>query len=187
MAFRRALLKKRNRHVLVKDYIRPRAGDRVLDIGCGPGSMLEDLPDVVYTGIDLDENYIAEARRRFGDRGRFYQGRANLDNLKEMGTFDIALAIAVMHHLDDQEAQELLFLAKTSLRPGGRFVILDCCYTERQPRAARFIIGLDRGRNIRTPEQLDRLIKIAFPAFASEVRTDFLRIPYTHYIGVAIA
>jgi len=185
--FRRAVSRKRTRYVLVREYIRPHPGDRVLDIGCGPGVLLCDLPDADYTGIDLNERYIAEARRRFGGRGSFIRGTASPQTLNEPGAFDVALAIGVLHHLDDPEAQALLLLAKKALRPGGRFVVLDCCYTERQSRAARFIIGLDRGRHVRTPGQLDRLIGETFPAMTSTVRTDLLRIPYTHYLGLATA
>ena len=37
---------------------------RHLDIGCGPGDRLSSLPEVNYTGFDLDPNYIAAATRR---------------------------------------------------------------------------------------------------------------------------
>jgi len=50
----------------VERYIRPKASDRVLDCGCGPGILVEYLPAVDYVGIDIDEKYIAAARRRKG-------------------------------------------------------------------------------------------------------------------------
>ncbi len=54
--------------IYARDYVRSRTGDRVLDIGCGPGSMLEYLPGVEYVGVDLSPNYIRAAQSRFGSR-----------------------------------------------------------------------------------------------------------------------
>ena len=45
----------------------------------------------------------------------------------------------------------------------------------------------DRGRHVRTPGQLDRLIGETFTAMTLTVRTDLLRIPNTHYLGLATA
>ena len=53
--------------ILVRDYIRPRPGDRILEIGCGPGTIVPYLPDSEYVGFDLSEEYIEQARRKFSD------------------------------------------------------------------------------------------------------------------------
>jgi SAM-dependent methyltransferase len=149
--------------------------------------MFRDLPDVDYTGVEPEERYIAQARRQFGDRARFILGTASSTILDDLGTYDIVLAVAVMHHLDDGEARELLRLARRALCPGGRLVTVDCCYTDEQSSVARFLIGLDRGRHIRTPEHYERLIGGFFPSCSSTVRHDLLRVPYTHFICEAIA
>ena len=39
---------------------------RVLDVGCGPGTNAHHFADVDYTGLDINEGYIADARRRHG-------------------------------------------------------------------------------------------------------------------------
>jgi trans-aconitate methyltransferase len=45
---------------------------RVVDVGCGTGEILDFLPaGIHYHGFDLDPNYIAAAREKYSDRGRF--------------------------------------------------------------------------------------------------------------------
>jgi len=57
----------------IADYLALRPGMRVIDIGCGPGHILRHLPDgIEYTGFDIDEAYIAYARRSFGHLGTFH-------------------------------------------------------------------------------------------------------------------
>jgi hypothetical protein len=54
------------------EVIRPRSGDRVFDIGCGPGALLRCLPETTsYIGFDRNEAYITRARRMHGARGGF--------------------------------------------------------------------------------------------------------------------
>ena len=59
------------RKTVVRDHIKPRDGETVLDIGCGPATMLPYLGQVTYTGIDLNPAYIETAKTQFGDRGTF--------------------------------------------------------------------------------------------------------------------
>ena len=65
---------------LVSEVAKPSPGDRVLDIGCGTGAALSCLGQVDYTGLDMNPRYIAHARRKHGDTGRFlvYSGTHTL-------------------------------------------------------------------------------------------------------------
>lgn len=70
-----------------------RKGIRVLDVGCAVGgfcALLRELqPDVQYTGVDISETMISEARRRYPD-SRFEVSRA--DRLPfQNGEFDLVL------------------------------------------------------------------------------------------------
>ncbi len=66
----------------VNEILRPAPGMKMLDVGCGPASILAYLPPLDYTGIDLNEKHIAYARRLYGDRGRFIVGNA-ADDLRQ--------------------------------------------------------------------------------------------------------
>ena len=44
------------RRDLVARHVRPVPGQRILDIGCGPGDILQFLGDTEYCGLDLSES-----------------------------------------------------------------------------------------------------------------------------------
>ena len=62
------------RRSLIQNHVRAKLGDKVIDIGCGTAEVLRYLPDVDYIGIDINQNYIAFARRTYGNRGTFLVG-----------------------------------------------------------------------------------------------------------------
>jgi SAM-dependent methyltransferase len=167
----------------VAEFVKPRPGDKVLDIGCGPGDMLTCLPGVDYVGLDISPEYIEAAKRRFGTAGRFYCTDVGLASIgHELGQFDLALATGVLHHLDDERAARLFELARLALRPGGKLITYDGCYVPGQSPVARRMLSMDRGKFVRTREEYVRLASAHFPVIESHVRHDLLRIPYTHLI-----
>jgi SAM-dependent methyltransferase len=167
----------------VNEYVRPRPGDNLLDIGCGIGDVVEHLPEVNYTGFDTSAEYILSARQRYGNRGRFFCERVDVAHCEE-GAYDLVLSIGVLHHLDDPEALNLFRLAAHALKPGGRLITLDGCFTPDQSRLARFIISRDRGQNVRTEEGYRRLATqiCSLRLLAVHIRHNLLRTPYTHII-----
>lgn len=166
----------------ITTYLRPLKGNKLLDIGCGPADILTDLPEVDYTGFDLNPKYIKAARERFGNKGTFFCGRISRDTVPADQIYDLVLAKGVLHHLNDSEAIELFNLAKAVLKPTGRLVTLDGCYTENQSTIARFFLSQDRGKYVRQSSGYIELACSVFPRVQPALRTDFLRIPYTHLI-----
>lgn len=170
------------RHYIVERYIRPHPGDRVLDIGCGPADFAPLMPDVDYLGVDHNPDYIEQARSRYGGRARFLHADVCDANVGIDGAFDIIIAIGLLHHLGDPQAAALLAAASRRLKAGGRMVTIDPALTRPQHWMARLIIHNDRGRHVRSATEYERLVRPAFGNVVTEVRTDLLRLPYTHVI-----
>jgi len=171
------------RNILVTEYIRSKCGDRILDIGCGPGDIVPHLPGPIeYLGLDTSQEYIEYAKSHFGDRATFICQHVSDKTFKQDSYFDVALAIGILHHLDDFDALNLFHLAKTALKPGGRLITFDGVYTENQSFCARYIISSDRGQNVRTKDGYLALATQVFSQIKVSIRHDLLRIPYTHII-----
>jgi SAM-dependent methyltransferase len=153
-----------------------------VDIGCGTGELVRYLPETDYVGFDARKEYVQAAQARHGQRGRFLHARVGNAPLVSEAPFDLAIAFGVIHHLDDAEADLLFAEARSALKPGGRLVTYDPCRVTGQSRVARWLISMDRGRAIRTPAALGKLAAAHFSDIRTDVRHDFLRIPYTHVV-----
>jgi SAM-dependent methyltransferase len=172
----------RARQRLVAEHISPRAGDRLLDIGCGPGHILAALPETVrYVGFDENPAYIEAARAQWGERAEFQCMSVQDADLGDR-RFEIVLAMGILHHLDDAAGGALLGLAARALVPEGRFIATDATYVPGQPRLARMLIDRDRGEHVRPPEGYAALARPWFERVELQVRGDFLRLPYTHSV-----
>jgi cyclopropane fatty-acyl-phospholipid synthase-like methyltransferase len=109
----------RRKHVAV--HIRPSPGDFVVDLGCGPGDILDYLPNVRYLGFDVNPAYIKAALSRYGSMGEFRMSSVNRAELTDLfGHVDIVMANGVVHHLDDEDAEHLFALASSLSEPRSR-------------------------------------------------------------------
>jgi SAM-dependent methyltransferase len=172
------------RETYVREYLRPEPGERVLDVGCGPGDVLAYLPELTYIGVDLSEKYVAAARNRFGTRGEFRCQDVSELAVQEPASFDLVMANGLLHHLDDATAAHLMDVAARALKPGGRLVTLDGCRVPGQSRFARFMLNMDRGKFVRHEAGYVGLARARFSRVESHVRHDLMRLPYTHIILV---
>jgi 2-polyprenyl-3-methyl-5-hydroxy-6-metoxy-1,4-benzoquinol methylase len=168
-------------NVLVNEYIQPIAGGRILEIGCGSGTILRYLPQSEYLGFDLSSRYIELARRRFPE-AQFVCERVSQFSLAKQHSFDVVLALGIVHHLEDEEAQQLFRIAHDALKPGGKLVTVDGVWTCDQSAAARWLLARDRGEYVRSEPEYVSIASGVFGKVKPSVRHDLLRIPYTHMI-----
>lgn len=130
----------------VNEFVAAKTGMKVLDIGCGTATILKYLPEnLEYVGFDVNPNYIVKAQSRYGKQGRFFCQRVSDTVIKEREYFDIVLANAVLHHLDNDEATTLFQTAYLVLAPGGYLVTCDPAFvgpwTVRTITRQVFILG----------------------------------------------
>jgi cyclopropane fatty-acyl-phospholipid synthase-like methyltransferase len=167
------------RRYFIDHYVRPRPGERILDIGCGPGEIVPYLPEgVKYVGYDISPEYIDWANRRFGGRGEFIATRFDESELVRHAPFDKAIVIAVLHHLDDDEARNLLSLLKRAVRPGGRVITADLVSIDGQNPIAQMMVDWDRGQNVRRAHEYTALARPLFEQVEGEI-IDKALIPRT--------
>jgi SAM-dependent methyltransferase len=166
---------------LVNEYIQPGVDARVLEIGCGPGTIVPYLPQSGYLGFDLSSEYIEVARRRF-PRAEFVCERVSGFSIAQRGSFDVVIAVGIVHHLDDAEAKQLFQIAYDALKSGGKLVTVDGVFTEDQSAAARWLLARDRGEYVRSEREYVKIASKVFDNIKPSIRHDLLRLPYTHLI-----
>ncbi len=106
-------------------------GSRVLDFGCGPGSITADLADIVgpkgsVFGVDSSAEAIAVARRDSAATGAKFLEASVYGLPFGDGEFDVAYGHQVLQHL--AEPVSALVEVKRVLRPGGLLAIRDGDY-----------------------------------------------------------
>jgi SAM-dependent methyltransferase len=172
--------------VVAEEYVRPEPGCRILDIGCGPGTLVPYLPRSEYVGIDVSSDYIESARKRFPD-ATFICERVSNYKPPHCSYFDIVLAMGVVHHLDDAEALRLFQIAHEALKTGGKLVTVDGVFTKDQSLAAHFLLTRDRGGFVRNEQGYVQIASKVFTTVKATIRNDLLWIPYTHIIMECIS
>lgn len=101
----------------VVDWLAPRQGERILDLGCGDGVLTAELAaaGAHVVGVDSSADFIAAARAR-GLDARLMDGEA----LTFASEFDAVFSNAALHWMTNAPA--VVRGVATALKPGGRFV-----------------------------------------------------------------
>lgn len=107
--------------------LKQRSGNKILDLGCGNGSLTTLLfkEGFAVTGCDYDHAGIEIAKKAFPEVP-FFQTDVYSDPAPELcGSFDAVLATEVVEHL--YHPDKLFSYASKVLRPGG-MVVFTCPY-----------------------------------------------------------
>ncbi len=110
----------------------PAAGEKVLDVGCGTGTLTIALrakvgPGGEIVGIDAAPEMIAVPRDKATKQGADIDFRVGL--IEEIpfpdDSFDLVLSSFMLHHLPDDVKGKGLAEIRRVLKPGGRFLVVD--------------------------------------------------------------
>lgn len=167
----------RMRRYYVNEFVKPEPGCRVVDIGCGTADILNYLPAVEYFGVDYNEHYIENNRRRFPS-AQFHVANVSTDLKNLLPQADLVFANALLHHLNDAEADALFSSAKQLIGSDGRLCTLDNHTYPGQNPISRLLIANDRGRHVRDRRGYEKLAAPHFRDVRSHTSSSLLNIPY---------
>ncbi len=102
----------------VLELLKPQAGERILDLGCGDGVLTEKIAasGAVVVGVDAAADMIAAATRRGLDARAMDGGKLDFSS-----EFDAVFSNAALHWMK-QERDAVIAGVYRALKPGGRFV-----------------------------------------------------------------
>jgi len=155
----------------IVDVAAPAPGDKVLDVGCGTGTLAiairPRVGDGEVHGIDASLEMIQVAKEKSARDGRDIDFRVALIEAIPFpdASFDLVTSSLMLHHLpDDLKAKGLLEIRRV-LKPGGRFVAMDFAAQGHGPLGHLLsILGHSRGEST-----VDRLTPMLRDAGFSDV------------------
>jgi SAM-dependent methyltransferase len=103
-----------------------KAGDKILDVGCGNGRLLEAFKDkkIDYLGIDSSDNLITHAKNLHSKNKFIIADILDLGKIPEIN-FDYVFSVAVLHHLPGQNLRiASLRQLKNKVAENGKIIIV---------------------------------------------------------------
>ncbi len=114
------------RQKIVLSFLESLNGGRILDVGCGPGMMVEPCTQrgFLYTGLDISEKMIAECQRRHrsASLANFCVGR--IQSLPfENDFFDVLLCMGAFEYIRAEDEDVAMAEMIRVTKPGGLLII----------------------------------------------------------------
>ncbi len=124
-------LGKKYRVVVLKNIKIDNKKSKVLDAGCGTGSLAIDFkrkfPKTELYGIDIDERVLAIAKTKINnEKAKIRLKKASITSLPFDGSnFDAVYSSLVFHHLTSETKRKAMKEVYRVLKRGGKFYLFD--------------------------------------------------------------
>ena len=146
--FMRFLMREDDLRNATISLLRPEPGERVLDLGCGTGTLAvrlkQEHPRAIVVGYDIDPAALAIAGRKAAEAQvsvTWSRGPASDPPFPDL-SFDLVTSTLLLHHLLPPEKKAALAAALRLLHPGGRLVLAD--FTRPEGLLRRLTFGIVR-------------------------------------------
>lgn len=102
-----------------------KTGDKVLDVGCGNGRLLEILsrPKIKYLGVDFSQNLLLEAQKKYSDEEFRLLDILDLDQLTTK--FDVVFFISALNHFPREKHAEVMSKISHVMEPGAELLMVN--------------------------------------------------------------
>ena len=137
----------------IADHYQLKAGDRILDVGCGKAFLLHEftkiLPEVEVFGLDISRYAIENAK--IGDQSRLFIGSAT-DLPFDTDYFDLVISITTLHNLYCNEL-DLALREIERVGKGNKYIVVESYRNEEEK--ANLLYWQLTCESFYTPEEWD--------------------------------
>jgi 2-polyprenyl-3-methyl-5-hydroxy-6-metoxy-1,4-benzoquinol methylase len=158
-----------------------RGQKRVLEVGCSVGNIsraFQTVPEIEYTGIDIDPVVIDYARKAFSSLPGFRFLCMDLCDFAASSDerFDYLLFAGVLHHVDDETCLRMLRAVWPLMADDGTLVIVDPVMpTSEDSWFMHWFLKLEQGEHVRRDADVRGLVRSVVGFQLEEVEI--------HYVG----
>ena len=168
--------------IVHNEILKPRGVEKVLDFGCGIGYHSTEFSNSEYLRIEPIQGCVDKANQMFKtSKNSFILGDHTALKSIPNSSFDLIIAMGVLHHLNNSILDEFVRESYRILKSGGRLTTFDPAYHKNQSLISKWVVSRDRGKWVRNVDDyLNPMRKMYRQEPTIKIYTNLLKIPYDH-------